>query len=376
MKGKTENPQGQLLRDRHGRFALGQSWQAGARRGLEGKVPQLVRGNHAPESAHQGGNLQGQRRIFQEPAQVLQSEWHALQEMRLAFIKTAKTVRAERLHDAYVNKRIIMMQELVAANLDEIRQPLQIVVEQVLAQRRRQIGLGVIKQGSDVILQRSLAAALVVEKERLALAQHHIARLKVAIKKGIARRAEQKAGQPSKVDLQRLLAERHVSQLEKVILEVVQVPRDRQAIESGARITDAVIQVAPGFNLKPRQRLHHFAVDIDHRRRDLIRPAVLREKVKQGGVAQVFFQISAGIQVFSVDFRHRQPVAPKVAREFEEGDVFSAHVVDHANGARSQCAQAQDVPPGSAKLALERLHLFHRAVEVPLKQRFENIHGV
>ena len=46
------------------------------------------------------------------------------------------------------------------------RQSIQIVIEQLLAQLRRQVGLGVEQQRRDVILQRAFAPALVVEKER------------------------------------------------------------------------------------------------------------------------------------------------------------------------------------------------------------------
>ena len=64
----------------------------------------------------------------------------------------------------------------------------EIVVEQFLAQLRRQIGLAIVEQRSDVVLQRAFAAALVVEKIRLPAAQHHIARLKIPIEKIIVAR--------------------------------------------------------------------------------------------------------------------------------------------------------------------------------------------
>ena len=43
------------------------------------------------------------------------------------------------------------------------------MIEQLLAQLRRQIGLGVVEQRSDVILQRALAPSLIVEKIRLSV---------------------------------------------------------------------------------------------------------------------------------------------------------------------------------------------------------------
>ena len=57
----------------------------------------------------------------------------------------------------------------------------EIMIEQLLAQLRRQIGLGVVQKRSNVILQRALAPALIVEEKRLAVAQHDVARLEVPI---------------------------------------------------------------------------------------------------------------------------------------------------------------------------------------------------
>jgi hypothetical protein len=55
------------------------------------------------------------------------------------------------------------------------------MLEQLLAQRRRQVGLGIEEQRRDVVLQRTAAPALIVEEIRAAADQHHIARLEVAI---------------------------------------------------------------------------------------------------------------------------------------------------------------------------------------------------
>ena len=39
------------------------------------------------------------------------------------------------------------------------------MLEQFLAQLRRQIGLGIVQKGSDVVLQRAFAPALVIQKK-------------------------------------------------------------------------------------------------------------------------------------------------------------------------------------------------------------------
>ena len=66
----------------------------------------------------------------------------------------------------------------------------------MLAQVRRQIGLGIVQKRGDIVLQRAFAAALIVHKEWAPVAQHDVARLKIPIQKVITAGAEQKLGQP------------------------------------------------------------------------------------------------------------------------------------------------------------------------------------
>ena len=154
----------------------------------------------------------------------------------------------------------------------------EIVIEQLLAQLRRQIGLAVVEQRSDVVLQRAFAAALVVEKKRLAVAQHDVARLKIAIEKIIAIGAQQKLRQAAEIVFQRLLVEGNAGEPQKVILEIIQIPGDRLAVEAGARIADLVIQIAAGFHLKARQHAHDFAIGFDSPRAQMVSPARFAER--------------------------------------------------------------------------------------------------
>src|SRR5262245_40553459 len=101
------------------------------------------------------------------------------------------------------------------------------MVQKLLPQFRRQIGLGIVEQGSDVILQGTLSPTLIINEVGLAPGQHHIARLEVAIEKVIVRRTQQELCQPTEVIFQSLFIEGNSRQPKKVILEVVQVPVDR-----------------------------------------------------------------------------------------------------------------------------------------------------
>ena len=60
-----------------------------------------------------------------------------------------------------------MLHERFALKLDETGKRVEIVIEQLLAQLRRQIGLGVVQKRSNVILQRAFAAALVIQEKWL-----------------------------------------------------------------------------------------------------------------------------------------------------------------------------------------------------------------
>src|SRR5260370_1535438 len=73
MKGKAENAHRQIVR-------------------VGGEALQLLRPQHPVECVHQRRKYDGQLDVVQPPAQISQRVRHALQEMSLALVKTAKTV--------------------------------------------------------------------------------------------------------------------------------------------------------------------------------------------------------------------------------------------------------------------------------------------
>ena len=119
-------------------------------------------------------------------------------------------------------------------------------------------------------MQRAFAAALVIQKKWLAVAQHDVARLEIAIEKIIAVGAQQELRQAAEIVFQRLFVEGNAGEPKKIIFEVIQIPGDGLAIEAGARIADFVIQIAAGFDLKARQHGHHFAIGFHHLGRNLL----------------------------------------------------------------------------------------------------------
>ena len=116
------------------------------------------------------------------------------------------------------------------------------------------------------------AAALVVQKKWLAVAPHDVARLEIAIEKVVVRGAQQEFRQTAEIVFQRLFVERNAGQAKKVVLEIVQVPGDRLAIEAAARIAHLVIQIASRLDLKAGQHGDHLAIGLDHLRSRYSRP--------------------------------------------------------------------------------------------------------
>ena len=127
--------------------------------------------------------------------------------------------------------------------------------------------------------------------------------------------------------------------------------------------------------MKAREDADGFAIGFDDGGGDVFTGAILSEKFEERGVAEVFFKISAMVQVFGVDFRHGQAVAAKMLRKFEEGGIFFATAVENANGADALIGKADNLPAGTTELALQRLNARGGRVEMPCKQLFENVYG-
>ncbi len=202
--------------------------------------------------------------------------------------------------------------------------------------------------------RRAAAPALIVEEIGLPVAQHDVSRLKIAIEKVAAIGAQQKLCQPAEIFLQRLFVEGDSGEAKKVILEVIQIPRNRLPVEARARIADLVIQIPPGFHLEARQHFHRLAIGRHHFRSNLRARAMLGEKLEQRGVSEILFQVGALAEIFRINLRHRKAVAAKVPGEFDKRDVLFPHVVEDANGAATVIGEADDGASRSAESALHR----------------------
>src|SRR5229473_4580146 len=153
--------------------------------------------------------------------------------MSPAFEETAETVSTEGLHDADINVGIVVAEESFAIEGDEAGKAVEIMIEELLAQIGREVGLGVVQERSDVVLQSAFAAALVVDEKGIAVAQHDVAGLEVAIEKVIAGSAEKKLGEAGEIFFKGMFVEGNAGEAEEIVFEIVEIPGDGLVIEAG-----------------------------------------------------------------------------------------------------------------------------------------------
>src|SRR6267143_1556773 len=84
-----------------------------------GKGLQFLGSQHAFESVHEGREGDGQPDVMKQPTEVFQCVGHALEEMNFALVEAAKTVGAQRLHDANVDVGVVVAQEGFAIERNE-----------------------------------------------------------------------------------------------------------------------------------------------------------------------------------------------------------------------------------------------------------------
>ena len=342
---------------------------------LEGKALQFFRGEHALERAEKGGQLDGERDVVQEPANVFERIGDALEKMCAAFEEAAIAVSTERLHDADVNVGVEMAQERFAINGDEAGERAKIIVEELLAEAGREVGLGVEEKRGEVVLQSAFAAALVVDEEGLAVSQHDVAGLEVAVKKVVARGAEKEIGEAREIVLESMFVEGNASEPEKIVFEVIHIPGDGLAIEARGGIAEAVVQIAGSFDLEAREDGNNFAVGFNDGGGDGFAGAIFGEKLEKRGVTEVFFEIGAVIEVFGINFGHRQAMAAKMFGEFNEGNIFFTPAIKNSDGAGFAAGESDDFAAGAAEIALKRLNVRGQRVEMLFEEFLENVHG-
>src|SRR5256886_2255719 len=188
--------------------------------------------------------------------------------MGAAFVKTAETVGTERLENSGVDVSVVVLEKSVAIDLGVFGDAIEIVIEKLLTEFGREIGLCVEEERGQIVLECAFAAALIVEKIGFAVAKHDVTGLKVAVEEKIAFGAEKKFGEALEIVFERLLVEGDAGEAEEIIFEIVEIPDDGLTIEATAGIADGIVEIAAGFDLEFWEDLDDFAIGVDNRRRD------------------------------------------------------------------------------------------------------------
>ena len=244
---------------------------------------------------------------LQDPLQVAGGVGDALEEAGLPLEEPPVSVGAHRLHHAHEDVGPEVLEEALPVHLHLLREGIQVVVEEPLPHLLGKVRLGVVEEGRRVVVQGPAPPPLVVDEPGLAVAHHDVPRLEVPVEEVVPVRLQQIAGQGPEVPLEALLVERDMSQLQEVVLEVVEVPLDRAAVEGVARIGHVKVDDLRALHLEARQELEDPAVHLldGLRERLAVTAPGVHQELEEGGVAQVLLEPDAGLFVGAVDLGHR-----------------------------------------------------------------------
>ena len=188
-----------------------------------------------------------ERMVLDEVLEVGDSQRDGLKEVVLTLEEATVAVSTEGLKDAdeEVGPEVVYpLSPLVAADVADI----EIMAQQFTADGFGEIALGAVEQGGNVVLRGTATSALEVDVIQF-VSHHDISSLEVAIHEIIGIGSEEVVGKGVEVVLKELLIKGYVEELEEVVLEVVEVPKDRLAIEIGTRVSKGEVEVgAPLLN--------------------------------------------------------------------------------------------------------------------------------
>src|SRR5579863_6558551 len=82
------------------------------------------------------------------------------------------------------------------------------------------------------------------------------------------------------------------------------------------------------------------------------------------------------IEIFRVNFRHRESVLAEVSGELQERSILLAHIVQDTDRGDFVAGQPDDLTAGASEFTLQRTHLRDRRVETLFEEMLENVHEV
>ena len=171
-------------------------------------------------------------------------------------------------------------------------QGIYILVDQCLPECVREIGFGLPEEGGHVVVDRSPSPALEVNEPRPVFSQHDVAALEVPVHEGGCVLLQQDVGHGLEVIFQAVFLKIHARGFQEAILEIIEVPKHRAAVEGGLRIATVEIQSFSSPVLQGRQQADCFAEEASFSRVEVLFARAFGQHVEQGCIAQVFLQIT------------------------------------------------------------------------------------
>ncbi len=172
--------------------------------------------------------------------------------MDLFFVIAPEAISSHGLHDANQNIAIIVLPEFTFVDMDFLFQRTNVIIEQLLTGFLWNISLGIVQERCHIILQSSASPSLVVDEKQFALMYHDITRLKIAVQKVMAIGLQQVFGKNIEIIFQFLFVEIDMSQFQKIIFEIVQIPHHGLFVKLISGIAYGIIHIGRSLRLKPQ----------------------------------------------------------------------------------------------------------------------------
>ena len=120
--------------------------------------------------------------------QIVDGERHTLHKVRFLLEVASKAISTEHLQSAEQHEVAQLSVKLIGIDRLIFAQGVDIVGYKLFAETIGEIGFRLPQERCYIVVERALSTALKIDKPRFAVLYHHIARLKIAIHKCVARR--------------------------------------------------------------------------------------------------------------------------------------------------------------------------------------------
>ena len=96
---------------------------------------------------------------------------------------------------------------------------------------------------------------------------------------------QEEIGQTIEIVFQRLFVEGNSRKSQEIVFEIIQIPGNRLPVEAVAGITEGIIEIFSGFDLKPWQYSDRLPVRTHNIGANIVAGAVFRQEFKKSCVA-------------------------------------------------------------------------------------------